>query len=45
MGLAKGILSEQGVPTPIESLAQSGTVPSAQMGYHLARREYTFLRE
>ncbi|KAM0751497.1 acid protease [Meredithblackwellia eburnea MCA 4105] len=37
MGLAQSTLSNQGVLTPIESLAQAGTVTSAQMGYHLAR--------
>ncbi|KAK4699975.1 hypothetical protein P7C70_g6278, partial [Phenoliferia sp. Uapishka_3] len=36
MGLAQSMLSEQGVLTPIESLAQTGAVP-AQLGFHLAR--------
>lgn len=42
MGLAKSLLSEQKVPTPIEALKSAGTVASAQMGYHLARRECIF---
>lgn len=37
MGLAQSTLSNQGVPTPIESLASAGTVSAAQMGFHLAR--------
>ncbi|KAL8279849.1 hypothetical protein RQP46_007699 [Phenoliferia psychrophenolica] len=37
MGLAQSTLSEQGVLTPIESLAKAGTVQSAQLGFHLSR--------
>lgn len=37
MGLAQSTLSNQGVPTAIEFLAAAGTVPSAQIGYRLAR--------
>lgn len=36
MGTAQSILSNQGVPTPIESLADQKIVRSAQMGYRLA---------
>lgn len=36
MGLAQSTLSQEGVLTPIESLAKAGTVASAQMGFSLA---------
>lgn len=37
MGLAKGELSNAGVPTPIESLFEAGLVGAPVMGYHLGR--------
>jgi len=37
MGLAKSTLSEQGVPTPVESLAQQGLIKEAITSYKLSR--------
>lgn len=37
MGLARTSLSSQGIPTPIERMANDGLVISAQMGYKLGR--------
>jgi len=37
MGLAQSTLSQQGVPTPIEALAQSGAVSDAIMAFKLGR--------
>jgi len=35
MGLAQSTLSNEGVKTPIEALAEAGTVANAQMGFTL----------
>lgn len=37
MGLAQGKLSNQKVPTPIESLGAAKAVAAVQVGFHLAR--------
>lgn len=37
VGLAQSVLSEEGVPTPVEALATAGTIPAGIVSYDLGR--------